>query len=160
MVNGQGRVVEQWVTALAADQTSPAGTARARRLVEVYGYLDPEGARRIGSYIGMANEPSRPASSIAYNATATVPVASLVAAALPAAEASGEAPAALVYLTGMSTQDDGQGGIRDAVVTWARDRVDLQWFDRQLAFRTEASALLSEPAPQLGAGPAAGPDGL
>ena len=154
---GENDVAETWISALAADQTRPSGNARARRLVDILGLLDPEAARRVGAYIGMVEEPSEPAHTVTFNTTPTVPVVRLVTAALPAAEAEGQGPVALVYLTGLATQDDGQGGIREAVVTWARDRSSLGWLDRQIAFRAEATALLGEPAPEVVTAPPAPP---
>ncbi|RFB04384.1 hypothetical protein [Parvularcula marina] len=153
MITDQPRVAEAWITALASDQSRPTGLDRARRLVDIYAIIDPEAAGRIGSFIGMVEEPKSVPSVTAYNTNPSVPVASLVAAALPAAEAGSEGPAALVYLTGLSTTEDGEGGIRNAVINWARDKADIRWMDHKASFDVELRAVLDEPAPQVAAAP-------
>lgn len=145
MITDQREVSERWLAALLADQTRPAGAERATRLVQAYGLIAPQQAERMAAVMGLPFDPLEATPIDPVNAAPSVPVNTLVAAALPAAEAGSQGPAALIYLTSVATREDGQGGIRDAVKTWARDRAGLDWMDRQAAFRAEVSALLSEP---------------
>ncbi|MEM9422909.1 MAG: hypothetical protein AAF986_10490, partial [Pseudomonadota bacterium] len=60
-----------------------------------------------------------------------------------------EGPAALVFLMGLQGADDDPSGVRQEVSAWARDRADIEWFDREAAFRTGAIGYLTGAEPGL-----------
>ncbi|WOI54496.1 hypothetical protein [Parvularcula sp. LCG005] len=145
MVTSQPAVVEKWILALAGDGADPAASAYAGSLVELYAILDPGAARRIGSYIGLAFEPAEIAPLGAGAPSGEVPVALFVDAGLDAAQAGSIGPATLVYLMGMKVgTSDETAPIHQAVMSWARAHADLNWLDRQAAFRQAAMKLMAE----------------
>ena len=146
MVTGQSNIVEKWLLALAQDASDPTSSARTGDLLNLYTALDPGSARRIGSYLGVTlTDDSVAAFTPAATGSGgdTVPLARFVRAGLHAAEAGSEGPASLVFLMGLQGSDDDPSGVRGEISRWARDRADLEWLDRQAAFRSGAQAYLS-----------------
>lgn len=152
MLTGQTQVVEKWLVALAQDTSRADARAEAIALVELYGFVDPGAARRIGSYMGHVFEPATaPAYSPAATRAGALPVASLVGAALPAAEAGSSASPALLFLAGTQVAfDDQTVAIRNTIVEWARDRAELDWLDRRAAFRAGLARTLGAASPTRG----------
>lgn len=156
VMTGQADVAERWFIALSRDQTSNASMMKAIELLRAYAYLDPGAARRIGSYLGVdLHTPVLTPMSVAPAAGADLPLQSFVSAALKAAQAGGEGPASLVYLMGAAVPMGATGsvdaGVRREIMQWARDAADLEWLDREIAFRQTAMASLTgeTPAPQV-----------
>ncbi|MEM9988855.1 MAG: hypothetical protein AAF723_04975 [Pseudomonadota bacterium] len=144
MVTGQAEIVEKWVMALAQNSSDPMSETKAVELLQIYTLQDINSARRVSTMLGMTLSPVNSAPISARPVGASLPLPQLVKSGMNAAQASGEGPAALVYLMALNTEKD---PIQTIVMEWARANVDLSWMEKKATFQSRAMAALSGQSP-------------
>lgn len=144
MVNDQPQVVEKWLQALASNEADPEAATKTEELLNIYARQDISAARRVASSMEVALDPLAIPVFEPHGAGGRAPLASLVTAALDAAEAGSVGPASLVYLMSLEAP---QGPVQASISNWVRDRAQLEWLDQEAAFRAAALTYLTGQSP-------------
>lgn len=149
IVAGDQAMTEQWLRAMAADQTNPAGREQAQELLALLAYVDEQQARNLAAFNGLELDLPQPSyaslNSPSWAVTADeAALPELVKISLRTFQSGSTGQHALVALAAANMQSSGVADdIRQIVLSENQIASNLDTVSRRAAFYEEAASMIA-----------------